>query len=278
MRRKNILFLGFGDIARRTCKRLTGHRLVGVARSEKPVPAGVELWVGAMQDEPTRSRIGAERWDAVVMTLTPAAHTDEAYHQAYPATLEALLPVWRAQPPGLVVWASSTGVYAQSDGSWVDETSPTESASFSGQRLLQAEALLQSSGLPTCILRFAGIYGPGRDFLIRQVRERKGGSSDYTNRIHAEDCAGFIAHLLNRNFNGLAVQSLYLGCDSTPVTGEEVRHWLAQQMGIVPAELMPSESQRAGSKRCSNRRMLESGYTLQYPSYREGYRELLGSS
>lgn len=278
MRRKNILFLGFGDLARRACAQLTGHRRVGVARSRKPMPEGAELWLGAIEDEPMLARLAQEHWDAVVVTLTPAAHTDEAYRQAYVATLESLLPVWRAQPPGLVLWASSTGVYGQSDGSWVDETSPAEPSSFSGRRLLEAEALLQSSGLPVSVLRCAGIYGPGRDFLIRQVRERKGGSSDYTNRIHAEDCAGFIAHLLNRHHQGLPVEPLYLACDSEPATGEDVRRWLAGQLGIPTAELVPSESLRAGSKRCCNRRMLASGYSLVYPSFREGYSALLGKS
>ncbi len=278
MQQKSILFLGFGDLADRAAKRLVNCRRIGVARSNKPVPAGVTLWQGSVDEPDMLARIGREAWDAVVITFSPAEFTDDAYRRTYVETLQALLPVWQAAPPGLVLMASSTGVYAQADGSWVDETSPAEPQSFSGQRLMQAEAHVAQSGLPHCIVRFAGIYGPGRDHLLRQVRAGQGGAADYTNRIHAEDCAAIIEHLVQRHFDGLPLAPVYLACDSEPAPGNEVRAWLAMQMGLDPDRLEPGTSARAGSKRCSNKRLLQSGYRLLYPSYREGYRELLAQS
>lgn len=277
MQSKNILFLGFGDLARHTAVLLSGHRLVGVARSPRsPIP-GVEFCQGAADSLVVRQRLAQETFDALVITLTPTEYSDLAYAVAYVETLLALLPVLHSRAPGLVVFVSSTSVYHQNDGSWVDESSPTEPETFSGRRLLEAEELLQTSGLPHTALRCAGIYGPGRDMLLRQVRAGKGGSNDFTNRIHVRDAAGAIAHLLERHFAGQAVESLYLICDSQPAPATEVRQWLAAQLDVDPKTLQPSVSERGGNKRCSNRRLLESGYRLLYPSYREGYGALLDS-
>jgi nucleoside-diphosphate-sugar epimerase len=275
---KNILFLGFGDLARHTATLVTGHRLLGVARSPKPPVAGVEFWQGAADSLVLRRRLGQESFDSLVITLTPTEFSDLAYRIAYVETLRTLLPVLHSRAPGLVMFVSSTGVYHQSDGGWVDEESVTEPDSFSGRRLLEAEDLLRSSGLPHTVLRCAGIYGPGRDFLLRQVREGKGGSGDFTNRIHVRDAAGFIAHLLERQFTGQAPEPLYLVCDSDPAPGMEVRQWLAARLGVESKTLQPSVSERGGNKRCSNRRLLASGYRLLYPSYRDGYGALLDSS
>lgn len=281
MQSKNILFLGFGDLARHTARLLadsaSGHRLVGVARSNKPPFPGVEFWQGAADGLAVRQRLAKESFDALVITLTPSEHSDQAYALAYVETLATLLPVLQSRPPGLVVFVSSTSVYHQSDGGWVDEDSRTAPDSFAGRRLLEAEALLRGSGLRHTTLRCAGIYGPGRDFLLRQVRAGKGGTEDFTNRIHVRDAAGVIAHLLERHFRGEEIVPLYLVCDSCPAPGAEVRRWLAERLGVDPATLQPAASERGGNKRCSNRRLLASGYHLRYPSFRDGYGALLES-
>ena len=277
MQSKNILFLGFGDLARHTAEKLTAHRLVGVARSAKPPAPGVEFWQGAADSLVIRQRLTQEKCDALVITLTPTEFSDLGYAVAYVETLRTLLPVLHSHSPGLVIFVSSTSVYHQNDGGWVDENSATEPGTFSGRRLLEAENLLRTSGLPHTVLRCAGIYGPGRDFLLRQVRGGKGGSGDFTNRIHVRDAAGAISHLLERHFDGQTVEPRYLVCDSNPASGMEVRQWLAVRLGVDPAGLLPNASERGGNKRCRNQRLLDSGYRLLYPSYRDGYGALLDS-
>lgn len=276
MQSKSVLFLGFGDIARRTTTLLADCRCVGVARSERPLD-GVEFWQGAADSQMVRERLAEQHFDAVILTLTPTDYSPAAYDLTYVQTLRTLLPVWQTNPPGLILFVSSTSVYHQSEGEWVDEDSPTAPKSFSGGSLLEAESLLAASGLSCCVVRFAGIYGPGRDFLLRQVRSGKGGSADFTNRIHAEDCAGVLAHLLRCHWRGEPLAPLYLGCDNLPAPGTEVRQWLAERLGIDPRSLMPTTSERGGNKRCSNGRLLAMGYQLRYPSYREGYDALLES-
>jgi nucleoside-diphosphate-sugar epimerase len=274
---KSVLFLGFGDIARRTATLLPDCRCVGVARSARKTQDGIEFWQGAADSILVRERLQQQTFDAVVLTLTPTEYSPAAYELSYVETLRNLLPVWRVNPPGLILLVSSTSVYHQGEGEWVDEDSPTHPEHFSGRSLLEAEALLRDSDLKTCVMRFAGIYGPGRDFLLRQVRAGKGGSADFTNRIHADDCAGALAHVLRRGWRGEPLAPLYLGCDSSPAPGTEVRHWLARRIGIDPDSLVSSISERGGNKRCCNRRLLAAGYQLRYPSYREGYSALLES-
>ncbi len=277
MQSKSVLFLGFGDIARRTAHSLPEYQHFAVSRSRRDVPTNAEFWCGAADSAAICERMQNRVFDAVVITLTPADHTPAAYERSYVETLQNLLPIWRAVPPGLILFVSSTSVYHQRDGEWVDEESEVLPEHFSGRCLLRAEGLLRESGLPVCVVRFAGIYGPGRDFLLRQVRAGKGGSHEITNRIHADDCAGFLAHLLRRHFSGDALEPLYIGCDNGPAPGAEVRRWLAERIGVDPDSLVLSTSERGGIKRCSNRRLLASGYRMHYPSYREGYGALLAS-
>lgn len=277
MQSKSVLFLGFGDIARRAAALLPDWRCVGVARSARSAPPGVEFWQGAADSEMVRQRLLEQSFDAVVLTLTPSEYSLAAYELAYVDSLKTLLPVWHTRPPGLILFVSSTSVYHQEKGEWVDEDSPTHPEHFSGRCLLSAEALLQQSELNTCVVRLAGIYGPGRDFLLRQVRAGKGGSTDFTNRIHADDGAAALAHLVRRHVAGDALAPLYVGCDSEPAPGAEVRRWLAERIGVDPSSLAPSTSDRGGNKRCSNRRLLETGFRLRFPSYREGYGALLDS-
>jgi nucleoside-diphosphate-sugar epimerase len=146
----------------------------------------------------------------------------------------------------------------------------------SGQRLLEAERLLQASGYSHVVVRFAGIYGPGRERLLTSVRTGAPvprALSNLTNRIHRDDCAGFLEHLLRL----AAPEPLYVGVDDEPVELAVLLRWLAQATGqAAPAVDAAPVSQRGGNKRCSNRRLKETGYRLRYPTFREGYGALIG--
>jgi nucleoside-diphosphate-sugar epimerase len=272
---KTLLFLGFGDLAQRTSLLLPHLHRYAVSRSAKITQDSITFWQGAADSPEICQKMRERHLDVVVMTLTPREFTAESYRAAYVEPLQNLLAVWRQNPPGLVVFVSSTGVYHQADASWVDENSPTQPEGFSGAMLLEAETLLGSSALNHAILRFAGIYGPGRDYLLKQVRSGKGGSSEYTNRIHAQDGARFIAFLIDRHLNGGQIDNLYLVCDNEPTPGAEVRLWLAERIGVNATQLQPSASERGGNKRCLNHRLTTTGFRLQYPSFREGYQALL---
>ena len=116
------------------------------------------------------------------------------------------------------------------------------------------------------MVRFAGIYGPGRTRLIERVRAGDPCSAAYANRIHRDDCAGVLRHLLRLE----RPLPLYLAADGEPATQCAVMTWMAERLGL-PAP--PSADAGDGNlgKRCRNARLAASGYEFEYPSFREGY-------
>jgi len=172
---------------------------------------------------------------------------------------------------------SSSSVYGQSTGEWVDETSPVEPTGFSGQLMLQAEQVAHASGLPATVVRLTGIYGPGRERFVSQVREGYRVARQpplYGNRIHADDAAGLLAFLLQADLAGQPLQPCYIGVDDAPAALDEVVDWLRERLGVTRWSDTQSV-RRTGSKRCSNARARALGWAPQYPSYREGYGQLL---
>jgi nucleoside-diphosphate-sugar epimerase len=203
--------------------------------------------------------------------------SDEGYRQAYVETSQILLKSLEKKScqPRLIIFVSSTGVYGQQNTEWVDEHSTTAPSSYSGKRLLEAEKLFVKSKMPCCIVRFSGIYGPGRQRLIEQVKEGHGAAKEpvlYSNRIHAVDCAGVLMHLIEKQ-RIEKIELLYLATDCEPVPLHDVKQWLAEQLELPDNYLQPKPLGRTlrSSKRCRNKHLLDSGYQFIFPTYREGY-------
>jgi nucleoside-diphosphate-sugar epimerase len=279
MQDKKLLFVGFGDIANRASHALieAGCAVTGIARSAREVPSGVDYWRGALTDSHIVQQLAQDTFDVAVVTLTPGGRRESDYRRTYLDNSQHLIRLWRGQPtaPKLVIYVSSSSVYHQNDGSWVDETSPTLPTSPTAQLLLEAENAWRDSPINSCVVRFPGIYGPGRTHLLRQVMAGNGGPIDddsYTNRIHVDDCVGVLLHLCLRHFSGEPVAPLYLASDCLPAQSWEVRSYLAELLGYPAGHLQESApSARGGNKRCSNALLLASGYRFRYPDYRSGY-------
>ncbi len=219
--------------------------------------------------------------DYLLLTFTPSEYTSDGYQRTYVAGMRNVLAAIK-QPPKRILFVSSTSVYGQHNDEWIDETSATSPSGFSGQAMLQCEQMLADSGLPATVIRCGGIYSSQSTRLIEAVREgRFSKSKHFTNRIHRYDCAAAIRHLLTLDACGKGVQGCYLGVDSDPARKQDVERWLAVQLGVDYDEHIhggndASESQRnAGSKRCSNQRLLASGFEFRYPGFREGYEEAI---
>ncbi len=276
-----VLLVGFGDIAQRLQRQLDDrYQCVGLRRHPLEF-VNKDVRAGDISKTDTAQALMAEGFDVVVVTLTPDEISAEGYEKAYVRTARSVMTAIQAadKPPGLVLWVSSSSVYAQQDGEWVDEGSVTCPSGFAGKALLNAEQILAQADAKTVVVRCSGIYGPGRQRLIQQVREGKGCAKTpvlYTNRIHADDVAGVLAHLMEQYKQGQILESVYLATDCEPVPLWDVKQWLAQQMGL-PKEHLAGDypAGRRGSKRCSNQRLRASGYTFKFPSFREGYGDIL---
>lgn len=282
MKTEKIALLGFGDIANRLAVHLNDAYVVGVKRSLIPHPL-VNIETANCCDQLQMNRVLSVGYDVVVMTFTPTEMSDEGYRQGYVIPVKTILAALDQQAikPRLIIFVSSTSVYAQQDGSWVDEHSPTEPESYSGRRLIEAEQLIAASGYAYCHVRFSGIYGRGRGHVVEQVLAGKGTPAEpiiYTNRIHADDCAGVLAHLINLQ-KTQAIQSVYLASDHQPAPLHEVKQWMRERLDLPEnhfSEHAPVTARALRSnKRCSNQQLLASGYQFIYPTFRDGYASLL---
>ncbi|MCS5710958.1 sugar nucleotide-binding protein [Candidatus Berkiella aquae] len=211
-------------------------------------------------------------FDRIFYLVSADNASNEAYQHAYVAGVSHLLKQVPTHPGTRMLYISSTAVYGQNQGEWVDENTITKPLHFSGQCLLEGEQKVQESGLDHVIVRFAGIYGPHRTQLLDKICQGHATLTPipcYTNRIHVNDCVGSLYYLANHP----ACPSLILGVDSTPTLYNDMLLWLAKQFN-APTPIMgsdiPSRLQNS-NKRCSNQRLLGLGYPLQFPSYQEGY-------
>ncbi len=259
------------------------HEVFGIRRDVSKLASGVRGISGDLS-QPESLGPAPKRVGYAVYAVGADGGTEQAYRKAYLDGLAGFLE-WLAdegQRPRRLVMTSSTSVYGQRRGEHIDESSPTHPTQYRGDILLASEGLLSASGIQSVVVRLGGIYGPRRTSLIDRAREGKlrlRPEEHYTNRIHRDDAAGLISHLLFHD----APESLYLGVDNESAEEAEVYRWLAKQVGAPePADEVAGEEQgrrrSAGSKRCSNRLARESGYEFYYPTFREGYGELIQAS
>jgi nucleoside-diphosphate-sugar epimerase len=278
----NVLIAGCGYVGTALGTRLAseGHVVWGLRRRTDALPRSIRPFVADLTVPETLQAL-PPGLDVVFYTAAADASDDDSYRAAYVEGLHNLLSALDYQRQALprVFFTSSTGVYAQASGAWVDETSPTEPAEFSGIRVLEGERLLLGSPFPATVLRLGGIYGPDRTRLIDRVRRGLAVCPDgpplYTNRIHRDDCAGALHHLMNVD----QPDQIYIGVDHEPAEQCEVLRWLAAQLEVSPPEVEPpsgSEVRRHQSnKRCSNAKLVARGYVFRYSSFRDGYMALL---
>ncbi|HJT05747.1 MAG TPA: SDR family oxidoreductase [Stellaceae bacterium] len=187
-----------------------------------------------------------------------------------------------------VGYLSTTGVYGDRDGAWVDEGSALTPSGERGRRRVAAEAewldLRRRHGLPVHVFRLAGIYGPGRSALdtVRQGRaQRVDKPGQVFSRIHVADIVATLRASMARPDPGAA----YNVCDDDPAPPEAVVAHACALLGVAPPPLVPFDAAELSpmarsfyddNKRVSNRRIKqELGVRLRYPSYKDGLKALL---
>jgi nucleoside-diphosphate-sugar epimerase len=276
MHKQQILIAGCGDVGSTLGLALQaqGHNVFGLRRTINQLPAGLQGIAGDLA-EPASLQGRLPACDILVYSAAASQHDEAGYRSAYVEGLRNVLAALPS-PPRLLMFTSSSGVYHQADGGWVDEQSPTEPDRFSGQIMLQAEALARNSGIAATVVRFSGIYGPGRNHLINQVRNGLGAPAEpayYSNRIHRDDCAGVLQHLIGLYLQGETLAPVYLASDDLPATLHDVSQWLATTLDVPIHSTRPLR--RGTSKRCSNALLRASGYRFIYPDFRAGYSAIL---
>ena len=170
---------------------------------------------------------------------------------------------------GRLVYVSSTGVYAQTDGEEVDEAAATQPTEDSGRVILEAERLLRERR-PAVVLRFAGIYGPGRLIRSREILAGAaivGDADKWLNLIHVEDGAAAVVAAGERGEPG----TIYNVCDDRPVRRRDFYTRLAAVLAAPPPRFVAAPRSDPVNRRIVNRRMkAELGVVLRYPSFEAG--------
>lgn len=273
-----LLSLGHGYSARALAARLVGQgwHVIGTTRSEEKAAAirasGAEavIWPGTAL-EPLIARA-----THLLASAAPDGDGDPL-----------LRALGQPFPENRIEWAgylSTTGVYGDRDGGWVDERSECRPATTRGQWRLEAEQAWAATGLPLHIFRLAGIYGPGRGPFskVRNGTARRIiKSGQVFSRTHVTDIAAVLEASIKQPNPG----AIYNVCDDEAAPPEDVIGHAAELLGLpLPqatdfetAEMSPmARSFYAESKRVSNRRIREElGVDLTYPTYREGLAALL---
>ena len=269
------MLVGCGDIAQRLALLLEErYQLTGLRRRPELLPSIIApLTADLCDSHSVNAALAGRSFDYVAVTLTPGERTEARYQQVYVEGTRNLLAALQGKPRLLFV--SSTSVYAQDQGEVVDEISPAIGSGFSGRCLREAEDIVAASCFASTNVRFSGIYGPNRGRLLQSVRERKvdwSSAAQWSNRIHADDCARVLAFLITRWQAGSAPSPCYVATDNASTQLGDVWQWLASQMGL---DNTVSEKhwhdQPVSGKRCSNALLQQEGFRFLYPDFRAGY-------
>jgi nucleoside-diphosphate-sugar epimerase len=277
-----VLIAGPGYVGGALAERLVAarHEVILLRRRSTGALPGAREIEGDLTEPGSLSAL--PECDAVAFTAGPDQSSEATYRRLYVEGLTHLLEALRARGAAerlpRVVMTSSTAVYGQSAGEWVDEETPATAKHWTGACLLEAEGVLRASGFPQVVLRLGGIYGPGRERILDSVMRGEAripeGPTRWVNRNHRTDCARALEHLLFLE----RPETVYLGTDSEPADQREFLGWLARELG-APQPVTGAESRRngGGNKRCRNARLLGTGFTFAYPTFREGYGELIAA-
>lgn len=275
----SVLIAGCGDLGSKVAELLlaAGHQVTGLRRSNSAAtPKGMNNMQGDVTRAESLKSIAALKPEIVVYCVAASEQSDDNYRAAY---VEGLRNVLVAALSGKqlkhVFFVSSTRVYGQKSDELLNEGIPAQPSDFGGQRLLQAEMLLKKLPCPATALRLTGIYGPGRNRMINLARQPNiwQAQNIWTNRIHRDDAARFIAFLIEKVQKAEAVDDCYIVTDNRPAPQWNVLLWIAQQLGVNTSKYQAPEVQ--GGKRMSNFRMRALGFELLHKDYQTGYGAML---
>ena len=273
-----VLMIGCGDLGATIAKRLfnAGHMLIGVRRGSQTLPHGMRTIQADVTLPNTLSPLESLNPNIIIYCVSAGGSTDAQYHAAYVQGLKNVLTT-QANNKALqhVFFVSSTRVYGQITDELLDENTPANPADFSGERLLQAENVLNALSCNSTKLRLSGIYGAGRLYLVNMAKDlnKWPHNNHYSNRIHRDDAAAFIAFLVDKVANNQMVANCYIVTDDLPTRQYDVLTWLANQLKMDTSNIKAPSA--LGGKHLSNKRLRDTGFALQYPNYQAGYSEIL---
>jgi len=273
---ERVLLAGCGDLGQRVAHRLLARGDTVFALRRHP-PAGAIDGITWLAGDITQAN-GLPPLPSGISQLvhlpTPGARDEAAYRAVFVDGLRHVMAAIDAASLTRVLFVSSSAVYGESAGGWVDEDTPPDPPGFNGAVLLEAERWLAGQPIIGVALRLAGLYGPGRLQLVDRLRAGIAPAprtrKHWANRIHVDDAADAIAHLLALP----DPQPVYVGADDTPLPLDLLYDHLAALAGAPRPADGPGPA-GIGSKRLRNARLRASGWVPRWADARSGYAALL---
>lgn len=276
-----ILIIGCGSIGTQLAHNLAakGHDVTGLKRNPPKLDIGeINYFTADISLAYQLVELPLD-FEFIYFIVSPDGRNKESYQAIYEIGLTNLIDRFAkegASPNWIFV--SSTSVYGQSEGEWVDEESIAQPDNITSQYIRQAEQQLMDLNPQNIVVRFSGIYGPGREYLLRMAKQQSVIQKDppyYTNRIHQQDCIGVLIFLLEQSLAGVTLEQCYLASDDDPATMWDVMSWLTEHLSCKPPEVKVNDKAVGMNKRCNNQRLKTLGYHFQYPDFKAGYLELI---
>lgn len=272
-----VLIAGCGFVGERAADLLhaAGHEVIGVTHSAESAArlSAVKPWRTVACDISNRAavhdlaaEVNAASIEAVIHCASSGRGGAEMYQTVYVNGMRHLV---EAFPRAFALYTSSTSVYPQVNGETVDETTEAEPDRDTGRLLRTAEDIALGAG--GAVARLAGIYGPGRSFVLKNLLEGKAGiegnngQGRLLNQIHADDAAAALAHIVTRRLPGI-----YNVVDDGQMTQRQCLQKLCMMFSIkLPPVREPDPNRKRGwsHKRVSNAKLHAAGWAPRYPGY-----------
>lgn len=272
---QNLLIIGQGDIGLPVTNRLAeeGLSVTGLARRERSHYALDNNAKFIQADALMLSAEQLQDFTCIAIIVTPDEYSTSGYNNSYLAINQHIVSLAKALPSlERIVFISSTGIYGQDNGEWIDEyTTPITPEREASKVILQAEqALQQGFEDKAIVIRPSGIYGRERLMRLRKAREKQKepvAAAHWSNRIMDRDLVNIITKVLTID----TPKPLYIATDYLPVTTIELGIWLSEQVG-EPVPTIDSEKTAVTGKRLHSNIPLT---WLHYPDWQIGYRDIL---
>ena len=218
-------------------------------------------------------------FDQVLFMAAPGGKDEESYRNLFETGIENILNIFSQKSPKTTfTFVSSTNVYGQDRGEYIDEESVANPNNFKGNILLLAENNVLSQNSNNTVVRFSAIYGPGRNRMIKMALTSPEIQQDppfYVNQIHKDDCVEVIKIIFEKKLAGEKLRSIFLASDDDPAPMWDVVSWLAMQLNSEKPRKKIVDNNAAQNKRCVNKCLKEIGHKFKFPSYQEGYLPLI---
>ncbi len=274
-----MLIVGCGDIGARVGEQLMldGWRVSALRRDPARLPAGFVGYAGDYSRDDGLRNLTEVRADVVLFTPLPADREVAGYERGFRDSVDVIAASGVLATCRRFLYVSSTRVYAEQSGAWVDEAAALTQRDPRGIAIAQGEQRARQQ-TATTVVRPAGVYGASPAMLLERVAGGAGSADPerISNRIHRDDLAGLLALLAVRALDAVTLPDVVNAADNEPAPIGEVEAWLASAIGVALAPGAGGKSVR-GNRRVANRRLHELGYQLQYPSWREGYAALIAN-